>query len=204
MNKPITLSLTGYPGSGKDTLARELIERDTENSWVRLAFADEMKQMFIDLGIPFHRCRREGDEVILESTEMYASTLEELEVWKRDDTCNMRECLQDFGMVIRQRDPRFWIGVADRKARKLRREGHSVVVTDVRFPNEAEWARNYGLLLGIHRPGHGPVNGHASETGTAEILSELEYVLGNEGDPLHLYNQAKGLLDALCWNQDRN
>lgn len=204
MNKPITLSLTGYPGSGKDTLARELIERDTENRWVRLAFADEMKQLFIDLGIPFHRCRREGDEIILESTEMYASTLEELEVWKRDDTCNMRECLQRFGVEIRKRDPDFWVNAVHRKWRLLRNRGCSVVVTDVRFPNEAKWAREAGLLFGIERPGCEAVNAHVSETNTTSLLRGVDWMVVNRRTPEELYGEVQGILMGLDWNHDRN
>ena len=204
MTKANTISLTGYPGSGKDALARTLIERDTEGRWVRLAFADEMKQMFIDLGIPFHRCRREGDEIHLESTEVYAETLTQLEIWKRDDTCNMRECLQRFGMVFRERDPDFWVRLVDTQWRFLRRAGHNVVVTDVRFPNEAEWARSVGRLLGVTRDGAGPVNSHISEKNTTQILSDSHAIVENSGTLEELYEKAQDACEALCWNTDRN
>lgn len=56
-----------------------------------------------------------------------------------------------------------------------------VVITDVRYPNEAEWIRRRGgFLVEIQRPGVGPANDHPSER--VDLLN-AEYELPNVLDP---------------------
>lgn len=57
----------------------------------------------------------------------------------------------------------------------------SVVVTDVRFDNEAEWIKRHGgRVIRIVRPGTAAVAAHASEAGVSDWLVDAEIV--NDGD----------------------
>jgi hypothetical protein len=56
-----------------------------------------------------------------------------------------------------------WIDIAQRKIEALP-PGSKVVITDIRFPNEAEWVKAQGgEVWEILREGVGPVNDHASD-----------------------------------------
>lgn len=66
-------------------------------------------------------------------------------------------CRDNFGQDI-------WVQLLARKVAKERPE--NVVITDVRFNEEAAWiTANGGTVVEITRPGVGPVNGHVSESG---------------------------------------
>ena len=62
------------------------------------------------------------------------------------------------------------------------RDGHSVVLTDVRFPNESAYVRRReGQLWQIRRPGYeAGSTGHASDTEGSEFHPDR--VLLNNGD----------------------
>ena len=53
------------------------------------------------------------------------------------------------------------------------------VVSDVRFPNEAAWAREHGALWHLTRPGKG-LTGHVSESGVA--VTDRDQILDNDCD----------------------
>jgi len=54
-----------------------------------------------------------------------------------------------------------------------------MVITDVRYENEAEWIRSVGgVILHVQRPGAGPSE-HSSERGIA--VNPADYVLRNDG-----------------------
>lgn len=66
-------------------------------------------------------------------------------------------CRDNFGQDI-------WVQLLARKVASERPE--NVVITDVRFNEEAAWVTgNGGTVIEITRPGVGPVNGHISESG---------------------------------------
>jgi len=55
-----------------------------------------------------------------------------------------------------------------------------IVITDVRFLNEADWIRSRdGIVIRVTRPGYGPVNDHVSDNVTDTSL--WDYVLPNDG-----------------------
>lgn len=65
-------------------------------------------------------------------------------------------------------------------ARVLRLNGPGMLVTDVRFENEAEWIRAAdGLVVHVRRAAAAPVEAHASEAGVA--VRERDIVIDNDG-----------------------
>lgn len=139
------LGLTGKAGSGKDTAAIAL----RSLGFVRVAFADPIRDMLRALGV---------------SEEHMSGPAKEMPVPHLG--LSYRRLAQTLGTEWgRTLDPDFWIRVArERIACQL---GHSpVVVTDVRFDNEARLIREMGgALLQIERPGIPAVAAHVSEAG---------------------------------------
>ncbi|MGV2386745.1 MAG UNVERIFIED_CONTAM: hypothetical protein LOD86_15970, partial [Thermobifida fusca] len=68
-----------------------------------------------------------------------------------------------------------------------------VVVTDVRYRNEALALRNRGFtLVWVQRPGVGPANGHPSETDIPVELADA--VLLNDGNLSELHARVDALV----------
>lgn len=143
------IGLTGKAGSGKDAVARILVE---EYGYTRIAFADTVKRVLEDID-PVVDCvygARLSD--VLEDEE------QNWDAAKRHP--EVRRLLQNLGMAVREVDPEFWI-----KAAYLPNDGHScIVVSDVRLPNEVHevWKKR-GAVWRVVRPGL-DTGAHASET----------------------------------------
>jgi hypothetical protein len=67
------------------------------------------------------------------------------------------------------------------------------VITDTRFPNEADAIKNAGgILIRVERPGVKPINDHPSEVGLDHWT--FDYVINNDGDLESLSNKVKDIL----------
>jgi hypothetical protein len=67
------------------------------------------------------------------------------------------------------------------------------VITDTRFPNEAEAIKKAGgIIIRVERPGVKPVNNHPSEVGLDDF--KFDYVINNDGDLESLSNKVKDIL----------
>ena len=135
-NDICVVGFTGSAGCGKDTLASELVNQ----GWVRVAFADALKDMCIDYFGLTH------DDAYTQEGKMRFN-----ETWGMTN----REILQKVGTDA-MRDgfhQDVWIKIAKLKIEKLLREGKKVVVTDCRFDNEAELCESLGgICVRIVRP----------------------------------------------------
>jgi hypothetical protein len=80
-----------------------------------------------------------------------------------------------------------WVDTAFSRA-----AGGRLVVTDVRFPNEAQGIRDRGgLVIRIERPGVGPRNDHPSETSL--IGYAFDHVIDNSGSIEDLHESMRAL-----------
>lgn len=134
------IGLCGKMGSGKDAVAALLAMRGYE----RFAFADAL--------------RHEVEEAII--SKQIEGNLRE--VWAKPTTPAMREILQNFGMKRREQIPDYWV----RKVARMVKSAPLAVLSDVRFPDEAEMVRAMGgELWRIERHGTGGGKGadHISE-----------------------------------------
>jgi hypothetical protein len=109
------IGLTGYSGSGKDTIAQLLCDN---YDFTRFAFADPLKEMLIKAGL---------------------ATREELYITKPP---HVRELMQKIGTDIfrNQVDENYWVIKMIRKLKAFFNErvpNANVVIPDVRFANEA-------------------------------------------------------------------
>jgi hypothetical protein len=143
------IGLTGYAQSGKDTLASILIDR---YGYRRVAFADTIREFLYEIN-PMVACSPTG----------YLKDLVNLVGWdKAKQEPQIRRLLQDLGVAARKLiDEDIWVTVALRNISPDDR----VVITDVRFENEASQISALGgQLWRVKRPGVDAVNAHVSET----------------------------------------
>lgn len=152
------IGLIGYAGTGKDWLAQQLIAAGDDPPFTRVSFADKVRELAlrVDPILAYGDSEIEGGPIRL-SDHVQAVGWEEA---KKDP--EVRRLLQEIGTGVRDLvGEDVWVNAADVIDRA--HEG-PVVVTDVRFPNEARLIERLGgVLVRVIRPGVGPVNGHRSE-----------------------------------------
>lgn len=158
------IGLIGYAGSGKDTVADHLVR----HGFARVAFADPVRDVLLSIN-PL--VTRDG----LRIREAVAA--QGWDTAKRQFP-EVRELLQGLGEGVRTAlGESVWVEHALRRLDALR---GPVVVTDVRYHNEAHALRSRGFtLVWVRRPGVGPANSHASETGIP--VERADVVLTNDG-----------------------
>lgn len=144
---PYLIGLSGLAGAGKDTAADRLCD---QHGFERYAFAEPLRTMvhalLVEIGIDydclFDRTRKERPLPHLDASP--------------------RQLLQILGMACReQRDSQFWVR-ATAMALGLHDLPNSapvhdrIVLTDVRFPEEAAWIKSFGgVIVRIERDGAG-------------------------------------------------
>ncbi len=138
------IGLTGYAQHGKDTVGRYLVEK---YGFRRYAFADQLKSMAVVLNPIVY-----GDDY----ETLRLRDLVEREGWdeaKKDQ--EVRRFLQVLGTeAVREHLGKdAWIDALDKRLNDDgRTRSDSIVITDVRFPNEAQFVRrNGGEVWRIHR-----------------------------------------------------
>lgn len=182
------IGLCGFAQVGKDTLAAELVERD---GYHRVAFADAMRNILYELN-PIIEVPR---KLFLNGT-----------FWAGRETQNVRlaEIIDKHGWdVAKVENPEIrnllqrlgtdggrkylgediWVRTAlnNQQADKL-------VVSDVRFPDEAEAIKvQGGIIVRIKRDGYEPINAHISET----AYQDQDFLITNNGTTEDLYNEFK-------------
>jgi hypothetical protein len=176
--------LTGYAGTGKDTLAWHL---EQSHGYKRYAFADALKQMAVDIRIPIR--------VPATGRYIQSPTLEDFEELKRDPESNARQVLQDLGNCVREHNSSYWVRVI---VERIKREvPERVVITDCRYENEfGIFSFNFGSLwkcdmklCAVTRPGYGPLNGHVSETNVEDLIKRADFTVENVGTPFEMVQQ---------------
>jgi hypothetical protein len=158
------VGLSGYAQSGKDTVAELLC---LNYKYHRRAFADPMRDAIYTLNpIVFNLNSRVADLVDEYGWDVAKANPE------------VRRLLQVFGTDVGRKmfNENFWVDIA---LAGLNPE-HRVVLSDVRFPNEAEAIKNLGgQVWRINRHNHAPVNGHKSEHAMDNFM--FKHVLYNDG-----------------------
>lgn len=180
------IGLCGYAQSGKDTVAQMLVDF---HGFERIAFADALRDMLYAL----------NPITVVDQDELNWQTIDTLRLhdiigrhgWDsaKQTIPEVRELLQRLGTEAGRQvlGDDIWVRTALAKIKP----GHKYVISDVRFPNEADAI--YGLagqLWRVVRSGTEPVNAHVSETaldsrGTDAIIrnhGSLEQLLAHVED----------------------
>ena len=182
MSTPLLIGLHGKAGSGKDSLGKLLTL--TLDKSVRTAFADPVKTA---AGVIFDVHQETAHSP--EFKEWYSS------YWGLTG----RQMLQLLGTeAIRGTfGPDFWVKRWRLVAERFLYSGYSVIVTDVRFENEALAIRELGgTIVHVIRPNWQALDGsegaHASEAGIQMQL--WDYAVTNDGTLEDLGHKAEMLL----------
>lgn len=183
MNKPILIGLSGLAGCGKDTV-RNILQAN--HSFAGIAFADPIRDMLstlltkVDVDPHYWMTDRSLKEQPVPGIGV-----------------SYREMAQRLGTEWgREMEPRIWINIADSRMRRLHNGGRDVVISDVRFPNEAEWIKACGgHIWKVLRPSVEPVRQHISEANYHRI--PYDYVIDNSRTTLDLEHAVRKALESI-------
>ena len=180
----ILLGITGLAGSGKNYVADQIMAK-YENS-KQLAFADPLKHMVHHMfGIPLEDCYTEAGknrETWHKWGDIVTWTYDVTEESKRRDPAKpmtVRDLLQVVGteLVRNQWNEDHWVRLMKHRIENCPHE--VVLVTDVRFPNEAQLIKEMGgtLLKVTGRQASG-VPSHVSE---ADVIQADSLIVNTPG-----------------------
>lgn len=199
------ITLAGRKQVGKDTSAqyiKQLIEGSSQSRVHIVHFADALKQACsIIFGISLEEMETEtGKQRLTEIAwpqdpgygYQYTPWPEGCEDSARFMT--VREILQFVGTNLfrNQLDPDIWVKSV---YRKKYRDDDVVVVADCRFPNEAEFARANGILIGVERDTGLESDGHPSETALDGYVGYHHRIINN-GSFGQLREQLRAILES--------
>lgn len=173
------IGLSGYARSGKDTVAGMLMGI---HGFQRVAFADTIREFLLRI-----------DPLVMHNgMDFRLQDIVESKGWEEAKTQfpEVRRLLQDLGVGGRELlDDAVWINAALKDFDK----NDKVVVTDVRFKNEAARIKNMGgQIWRINRINVGPANDHISEVDLDDW--SFDAVITNNSDMPNLIKQIRALL----------
>lgn len=148
------IGVSGYARAGKDSLA-EILVKDME--FERVAFADVLRQVLYTLN-PFIAPWTDLKSVVDEHGWEYAKTQGPVSQYQE-----VRRLLQTLGTDVGRGmfGPNFWVNSLFQSLDLTKKQ---YVISDVRFPNEADAVKDVGgRVVRVERPGTDPVNSHPSE-----------------------------------------
>lgn len=184
----LILGLTGPAGCGKSTVAKYLVDH---HSFVEIAFADPLKDMLAAL---LGEARENLDRLLAdrEWKERPCSTL---------GGKSPRQALQLLGTEWGRQlmHPDIWVLAVRSRIEWVQDvfedEGHHIVISDVRFANEAAFVRQHGRLAHVSRPDAAPVAAHTSESGV--LFDSRDFHLDNHGSLAQLHKHLDGVMPHL-------
>lgn len=176
------IGLIGKAGVGKDTAALHLYR---EHGLYRYAFAAPLRGMVAGLLGESHWEDREWKERPVD--------------WLGKSP---RELLQTLGTEWGRElvHPHLWVLKADQVWKRVN-DFYSpytgMVISDVRFPNEADWIHSQGgILIEILRPDAAPVASHASEQ--QDLSGFPRHIINNTGTIDDLHDAINAIIGKVC------
>ena len=176
--KEITIGLAGYARAGKDTVAKMVTEYEFEQR----SFAAPLKDCLYAL-----------NPLALDYEKTTIQDIVDARGWEDAKTYpEIRSLLQRLGTEAGRNvlGQNIWVDALFNAPSNGR-----IVISDVRFPNEATAIKlRGGLVWRVERPGYGPVNTHSSET----AIDDFDYdgVIVNDGDLGQLQVRVKEIVHA--------
>ncbi|WP_432157772.1 hypothetical protein [Streptomyces sp. bgisy153] len=189
----MNVGIIGRARSGKDTAGRYFVDG---HGYRRVALADPLKEAALRLDPYVHAYTSFCDEYDHETSEVRLSKVVKTEGWERaKDYPEVRRILQEFGASIRAIDEDFWLRAALKRTQEINDYGVPVVITDVRYRNEAASLVRAGFhLIHIDRPGV-PQLDHESERSLGP--EDARYLVRNDEDLPELYAQLGRVWDEI-------
>ena len=149
------IGLTGYAQSGKDTVAKILVD---QYGYTRIAFADKIRDFLYETNPMYDSIAGEP---------LFVKARVDRDGWEvAKQSPHIRRLLQNSGVAARKIfGEGFWVHEAMKSMLEDPRPDMNYVITDVRFFNEADMIRaNNGQIWRIKRIGVDAVNAHVSES----------------------------------------
>lgn len=207
--KGLILGLTGFAQSGKDSAGQVLIYN---KGFRRLAFADALRESLYNLNpIVKTNVRQErqgfwewlnGEVSRTEITTYRVQDLVDSIGWDRAkvEYTEVRELLQKLGTEagrnIHGQD--CWTNIIKREIESNPYD--NFVITDVRFPNEADVIGQLGgKVIKIERPGITSVNNHVSDKG----IDNYDYMITNGGSLGDLQDAVLTIVELLTKDPEK-
>lgn len=185
------IGIIGKARSGKDTAAAHLVQR---YAYTRLAFADPLKEMALRV-----------NPLIPLSSKVHGRLADLVKgvgwEYAKDTYPEVRRLLQQIGQAQRELEEDYWLRLLLRKVAGAAKLNMPVVVTDVRYLNEARVLRRQGFkLVRIVRPysAHRTLAeamqlvAHASETELDDFPADFE--ISNAGSVADLQRHIGALI----------
>lgn len=170
------VGLSGYAKTGKNEAAKGL----KNLGFKQTAFADVLREAAyaLDPWVSLHEHHAD--------LHMRLSAVIDKWGWDfaKNEFSDVRRLLQRLGTEAGREifGKNIWVDTV------LNNSEGNIVITDVRFPNEADAIRERGgIVIRIFRPGIGPANAHASENSLEDY--EFDYYLENTGGIEELYKE---------------
>lgn len=169
------IGLSGWARNGKDTVAEHLI---ANYGYKQISFAAPMKEALYRLN-PKITINNVVGTPVRTGVDIYG--------WDDLKTRGpeIRELLQRFGTEVGREmfGEDFWVNAAIDSIP----DGSRVVVSDVRYPNEADAVKKLGgEVWRVVRPGYGAANDHASEHALNDY--NFDYIIDNNAGVETLYD----------------
>lgn len=164
------IAFAGRLNSGKDTAGQVFVDL----GYNKMAFADPIKEFALSLG--FDHCNVYG-------------TQEDKMVPNKDWGLSGREFMQKIGTNLFRNQsilPNIWVKALEIKIKKHPRP---IVVTDLRFPDEAEMIRRNGGIIILIKRNQLEIDSHVSENSLDQIVPDL--VVENNGSLTQLQKKLR-------------
>lgn len=163
------IGLAGYARSGKDTLADYLV---VFHDYKKIAFAEPMREALYRLN-PLITVSKVVGTPLRTGVDVFG--WEEL----KETSPEVRGLMQRMGTEVGREmfGEDFWV---QQTMKRVAEVSGDCVVSDVRYPNEAQAIRDAGgIVIKIDRIGVKPANAHNSENALNDF--EFDIVLRNDG-----------------------
>jgi hypothetical protein len=176
------IALIGKARAGKDSAAAHLV---ASRSYTRLAFADALKTMAMAIDPIVAYGQQSGAYYDQRLSNVVGSV-----GWEaaKDNYPEVRRFLQNLGQGVREREPNYWLSIVTRQIQSAKLWNMPVVVTDVRYRNEAQALKANGFkLVRLTRgaPSDAQAAQHISETELDDFPVDQEIVNNGSMEALH-------------------
>ena len=170
------IGITGKARAGKDTVASMILDMYPSEGY---SFALPLKMgLQAMLGLTWAHTDGELKECELE--------------WLGKSPRQLMQTLgTEWGRVCV--DENIWLTLAQRRYAMNHSLGRTLVISDVRFQNEADWIRENGKLIHVYRDGLKSVAAHSSEGGIA-YDNDRDLMICNNGSIEELRATVRGIL----------
>lgn len=184
----MNIGIIGRARTGKDTAGKWLVDN---RGFRRVAFADALKEAALKVD-PI--IGTDTDDLVVEGARLGETV--RFWGWERaKEIGDTRRFLQELGAAVRDIEEDFWLRAAMRKVMEANDDGVPCVITDVRYPNEAESLKRAGFhLVYIERPGV-PQMDHASENSLT--ADDAEFRIWNDGGMPQLHAAVEALTEHI-------